>query len=253
MKKISLEKPRKQKLVLVGNGMSGFKFCEKYLKYGVGKRYDLVVFGEEQHPAYDRVNLTRYFTDPAAENLYLAPAAWYAGKNIVLHTSEKVIEINRAEKWVITNKGTVETYDKLILATGSVPFIPAIKGVELKGVFVYRRLDDLEAILVHLRCSEKVVIIGGGILGLEAAGALCNEGQRVTIIEKNALIMNRQLDDHGAEILHKTIESKGIQILLNQSITAISGVEKVESVELSDGTSLKTDTVVIISGIRPMD
>jgi len=253
MKRISVEKPHKQKLVLIGNGMSGFKFCEKYLKYRVDKRYDLVVFGQESHPAYDRVNLTRYFNDPTAENLYLASSEWYSGKNIVLHTNEKVIEINRTEKWLKTSKGTVEKYDKLIFATGSKPFIPPIKGTDLKGVFVYRSLDDLAAISLQIKKSKKAVVIGGGILGIEAAGAIQREGMEVTVLEMNACIMNRQLDAAGAGILQQTIESKGIQILVNQSIASISGIEKVENIRLSDGTELKADLVVVISGIRPMD
>jgi len=253
MKRILVEKPQKKKLVLVGNGMSGFKFCEKFLKYRVDKRYDLVVFGQESHPAYDRVNLTRYFNDPTAENLYLASAEWYSSNNIVLHTDEKVTEINRAEKWLKTVKGKVKKYDKLILATGSKPFIPPIKGTDLKGVFVYRSLDDLEAIRLQTKYSKKAVVIGGGILGLEAAKALHDEGLEVTVLEKNPGIMNRQLDAEGAEFLLEKIESIGIRILVNQSINLLSGAEKVESVELSDGTKLETDMVVVISGIRPMD
>ena len=253
MKRISVEKPQKQKLVLVGNGMSGFKFCEKFLKYGVGRRYDLVVFGEEHHPAYDRVNLTRYFADPSAENLYLAPSSWYSGKNIRLQTNEKVTEINRSEKWIRTSKGTVEKYDKLILATGSKPFIPPIKGIDLKGVFVYRSLDDLDAIRIQIKKSKKAVVIGGGILGLEAAKAMRDEGLEVTVIEKNLTIMNRQLDAIGAEILKKKIESTGILIIVNQAIESISGIENVESIKLPDGTELQVDMVLIISGIRPMD
>jgi nitrite reductase (NADH) large subunit len=253
MKRISVEKPRKQKLVLIGNGMSSFKFCEKFLKYGVGRHYDLVVFGEESHPAYDRVNLTRYFTDPTAENLYLATTSWYSGKNIRLHTDEKVTEINRVEKWVKTSKGRVEKYDKLILATGSKPFIPPIKGIHLKGVFVYRSLDDLEAIRLYVKQSKKAVVIGGGILGLEAAKALHIEGLEVTVIEKNPYILNRQLDAAGANILKETIESKGLRILPDQSVSFISGIDNVESIHLLDATSLKTDMALIIAGIRPMD
>lgn len=253
MKRISIEKPRKQKLVLVGNGMSSFKFCEKYLKYGVHKRFDLVVFGEEQFPAYDRVNLTRYFTDPSVENLLLAPASWYAGKGIILHTSERVTEINRSEKWIKTSNGRIEKYDKLILATGSKPFVPPITGIDLRGVFVYRSLNDLDAIKLQIKQSKKAIVIGGGILGLEAARALHDERLEVTVIEKNPYIMNRQLDDLGAEILAETIESKGLRILLDKSVAEFSGIEKVDAVLLTDGTSLKADMAVIIAGIKPLD
>ncbi|NJK94183.1 MAG: NAD(P)/FAD-dependent oxidoreductase, partial [Bacteroidales bacterium] len=253
MKRISVEKPQKQKLILVGNGMSGFKFCEKYLKYGVYKHYDLVVFGEEPHPAYDRVNLTRYFTDSASENLYLAPIQWYAGKNIILHTNEKVSEINRSEKWIKTNNGKVEKYDKLILATGSKPFIPPIKGIDLKGVFVYRGLNDLDAIRLHMKQTQRAIVVGGGILGLEAAKTLHLEGLKVTVIERGPFIMNQQLDAMAAGILTELIEAKGLQIQVNQSVSKISGTEWVESIELSDGTIYDAEMVVIIAGIRPGD
>jgi len=170
-----------------------------------------------------------------------------------LHTNEKVTEINRQEKWVKTSNNRIEKYDKLILATGSKPFVPPIKGTELKGVFVYRSLDDLDAISLHIKPSKKAVVMGGGILGLEAAKAICDQGLEVTVLEKNPGIMNRQLDASAAEILQKKIESHGIRILVNQSVTAINGHEKVESVAFSDGNELKTDLVVIISGIRPHD
>lgn len=253
MKQIAVVKPGKQKLILVGNGMSGFKFCEKYLKYGVNRRFDLVVYGEDNYPAYDRVNLTRYFNDANPDNLLLAPLSWYQNNGSVLHTGEKVTEINRSEKWIKTSKGTVEKFDKLILATGSKPFVPTIKGTELKGVFVYRSLNDLDAIKKHSKQTGNAVVIGGGILGLEAARTLLGEGLEVTVVEKNPHIMHKQLDSKGAEILTKTIESVGLRILLNKTIVAISGNENVESIELSDGTSLKAKMLVFIAGIIPSD
>ena len=253
MKRISVEKPRKQKLVLVGNGMTSFKFCEKFLKYGVGRRYELVVFGEESHPAYDRVNLTRYFSNPAAENLYLATYSWYSEKNIQLYTHEKVTEINRVEKWVKTSKGRIEKYDRLILATGSKPYIPPMKGIDLVGVFPYRSLSDLEAIRLYGKQSKKAAVIGGGILGLEAAQAIQMEGLEVTVIEKNSYILNRQLDAAGAKILKETIEPGGLRILLDQSVSFISGNDRVQNIHFADDTSLKTDMAVIIAGIRPRD
>ena len=140
MKRTTVEPVKKTKVVLIGNGPVGFKFCEKFVKYRLGKNYDLVVYGEEKSPAYDRINLTKFFSDKVAEKLILASSNWYAQNKIVLRTGQRIVEINRGEKWIRTEEGRTETYDKLILSTGSVPFVPPIANLDVEGIFVYRTL-----------------------------------------------------------------------------------------------------------------
>ncbi|WP_052273468.1 FAD-dependent oxidoreductase [Flavihumibacter solisilvae] len=253
MKRTSVEPVKKTKLVLIGNGPVGFKFCEKFVKYRLGKNYDLVVYGEEKTPAYDRINLTKFFSDKVAEKLILASSNWYAQHKMVLRTGQRIVEINRAEKWIRTERGATETYDKLILATGSVPFVPPIADMDMEGVFVYRTLNDVQAIHDFMRPGQKAVVIGGGILGLEAARALSESGLKTTIIEVAPHIMSRQLDADSAAILQKQIEALGINILTGIKVERIVGVDNTKLVVCSDGTELNADMVVMSAGIRPRD
>lgn len=253
MKKTTSATEKNIKLVLIGNGPVGFKFCEKFVKYRLSKKYDLVVFGEENYPAYDRINLTQFFTDPVAEKLIYAPTSWYAQHKIILKTGEQVVEINRVEKWIKTNKGTVEKYDKLILATGSHPFVPPIKNRELPGVFVYRTLNDLVAIKQYIQPGHKAVVVGGGILGLEAARALVNLQLSTAVVEVSSHIMSRQLDAAGASILQEHLTNTGLQIYCGKQVSTIIGDAKTAAVECADGTVLPADVVVISAGIRARD
>ncbi|MBX3256639.1 MAG: NAD(P)/FAD-dependent oxidoreductase [Chitinophagaceae bacterium] len=253
MKKTTSAPEKKLKIVLVGNGPVGFKFCEKFVKYRLSKKYDLVVYGEEMYPAYDRINLTRFFAEPTAEKLMLAPAAWYAQHKIILKTGEQVIEINRLEKCIKTAKGAIEKYDKLILATGSSPFVPPIENKDLPGVFVYRTLNDLVAIKEYIRPQHKAVVAGGGILGLEAARALVNMGLQTSVVEIASHIMARQLDEEGAAILQHHLSKVSLQVYCNKQVQKVTGNEKAEAIVCADGTILPADVVVISAGIRPRD
>jgi nitrite reductase (NADH) large subunit len=253
MKRTSVETVKRSKIVLIGNGPVGFKFCEKFLKYRLGKQFDLVVYGEEKYPAYDRINLTKYFSDPAAEKLYLAPADWYEKNKIALKTGEKVVEINREDQWIKTQSGKVETYDRLILATGSSAYVPPLENMQLKGVFVYRTIEDLSSILDHFKSGQKAVVIGAGILGLEAARALLNAGMETTVVEVAQQIMPRQLDAAGAGILQHLIEELGLKLLTSKRAKTLRGNEYVEGIEFADGTSIDADLVIISAGIRARD
>lgn len=253
MKKTTSAPEKRTKIVLIGNGPVGFKFCEKFVKYRLSKNHDLVVYGEETYPAYDRINLTSFFSDPAAEKLILAPAAWYAQHKIILRTGEQVIEINRGEKWIKTSKGTVEKYDRLILATGSGPFVPPIENGNLPGVFVYRTLNDLIAIKEYIQPHHKTVVIGGGILGLEAARALVNMGLETAVMEVAPHIMARQLDGEGAAVLQSHLNKTGLKVYCNKQARKIDGDRKAETIVCADGTVLPADIVVISAGIRPRD
>ncbi|RPD42593.1 FAD-dependent oxidoreductase [Chitinophaga barathri] len=249
MKRTTIDPVKKKKLVLIGNGPSGFKFCEKFVKYRLGKQFDLVVYGEEKHPAYDRIHLTDFFAGRSAEKLYLATAAWYAQNKIILKTGQRVVEINREEKLLKTDTGETTSYDTLVLATGSVPFVPPIKNCDLPGVFLYRTLEDLHAIQAFIQKGQRAVVLGGGILGLEAARALMQEGLHTSIVETASHLMPRQLDTEGAAILRQQLETIGLHIHCSKQAKHISG----EGIECADGTFIPADIIVISAGIRPRD
>lgn len=253
MKKTTSAPEKRTKIVLIGNGPVGFKFCEKFIKYRLAKNHDLIVYGEEPYPAYDRINLTSFFSEPNAEKLILAPAAWYAQHKIILKTGERVIEINRAEKWIKTEKGVTEQYDKLILATGSNPFVPAIDNRNVRGVFVYRTLNDLVDIKNYVQPNYNAVVIGGGILGLEAARALINMGLHTAVLEVAPHLMSKQLDAEGASVLQQHFYKTGLQVYCNKQVHSIIGDTKAEAITCTDGTVLPADIVVISAGIRPRD
>ena len=253
MKRTVIELPKKLKLVLIGNGMAGYKFCEKFIKYKLYKKYDMVVFGEEHYPAYDRVNLTSYFIKQSAEDLLMAPASWYAENKIVLRKGEMVVEISKSEKWIRTANGAIEKYDKLILATGSLPFVPNVSGTKLKGVFVYRTIDDLDKIKSFIPSSKKAIVIGGGILGLEAARALLQEGLKISVIEIAHQIMPRQLDLPASKLLLSSLHNLGLTILFQKEIVGFEGDQHVKTVRFSDGSHEEADLVIISAGIVARD
>ncbi len=253
MKRTVIEIPKKLKLVLIGNGMAGYKFCEKFIKYKLSKKYDLVVFGEEHYPAYDRVNLTSYFIKHSAEELYMAPFSWYAENKIALRKGEKVVEIAKSEKWIRTNNGVIEKYDKLILATGSFPFVPNVAGIKLKGVFVYRTIDDLDEIKSFIPVAKKAIVIGGGILGLEAARALLHEGLNISVVEISSQLMPRQLDIPAGKILLSSLNNLGLKVIFKKEITNFEGEQEVKYVKFSDGSQQDADMVIISAGIVPRD
>ncbi|HNR05935.1 MAG TPA: nitrite reductase large subunit NirB [Saprospiraceae bacterium] len=241
------------KIVIVGNGMVGFKCCEKLTGRAPG-RFQITVFGEETRPAYDRVHLSDYFSGKEEASLYLAPAEWYAGQGIQLHLGDPVCQINRQSKTVDSFKGKSVPYDLLILATGSAPFVPVIEGIEKKGVYLYRNLEDLDLIESRAAKSQKGAVIGGGLLGLEAAKALLDLGLReVSVIEYASRLMPRQLDEMGSQILMEKLKTLGLNILLGKNTVALEGDPGIRQLLFSDGTGLDTDLLVISAGIRPRD
>src|SRR6187549_907902 len=150
---------RRKRVIVVGNGMVGYKFCEKLRSNAASSQFDLIVYGEEPRPAYDRVHLSSYFSGSTAEDLLMAPASWYSDNDIVLHTGELVTEINREAKSIKTHQGKEDTYDYLVLATGSGAFVPTIEGVERDGVFVYRTIEDLNQIIAYGKKSKKAAVM----------------------------------------------------------------------------------------------
>src|SRR5688500_18457060 len=169
---------KKPVVVVVGNGMVGYKFCEKLL--AKTNKYQIAIFGEEPRPAYDRVHLSEYFNGKTAADLSMSPEGWYEQNNIELHLNDPVQEINRTNKTIHSLKGVVQTYDYLVLATGSSAFVPDIPGIEKEGVFVYRTIEDLELIAGYASKAKNGAVMGGGLLGLEAAKALLDLGIKET-------------------------------------------------------------------------
>ncbi len=244
---------RSTKIVVVGNGMVGFKFCESLVGQGPDGRFDVVVLGEERRPAYDRVQLTAFFGHRSADALSLAPAEWYRERGIELHLGTAVSSIDRAAAQVLTDDGRAFSYDHLVLATGSAPFVPPVPGVTLEGVFVYRTIEDLESIIAHAGRSRRCVVLGGGLLGLEAARAVRELGLETSVVELAPRLMPRQLDGAGARLLEREIRALEVEVLLNCSTERIEGNGAVEAVVLSDGRRLEVDMVVVSAGIRPRD
>jgi nitrite reductase (NADH) large subunit len=240
-----------KRIIVVGNGMVGYKFCEKLRKQGVAA--EVIVYGEEPRPAYDRVHLTSFFSGKTAEDLLMAPASWYEEHHIVLHTGELVTEIDRLQKTITTHTGKTDRYDYLVLATGSSPFVPNVKGVERDGVFVYRTIEDLNQIIDYGKKVTRAAVLGGGLLGLEAGKALVDLGLETHIVEFAPRLMPRQLDEQGSVILQHKLSQLGIAVHLNKSTKEIAGNGKLDGLEFVDGSFLPIEMLVISAGIRPRD
>ncbi len=241
------------RVVLVGNGMVSHRFCERLLECDTQKRHRIVVVGEEPRPAYDRVHLTTYFSERSADALLLGAPGWYAERGIDLHVGRRVTSVDRTTRVATTDAGAELAYDVLILATGSAPFVPPVPGVEKRGVFVYRTIDDLEAILTYSAHARRAAVIGGGLLGLEAARAVLDAGIETHVIEVAPRLMPRQLDDVASGLLERTIRELGVRVHVNKRITQMLGDDSVTGVAFSDGESIDVDMVIVSAGIRPRD
>lgn len=239
-------------IVVIGNGMVGFKFCEKLKARNVP--FQVVVFGEEPRRAYDRVHLSEYFSGKSADELSLSSLQWYEENDITLYLNESVTEIDRSDKMVHSGSGLSVRYDYLVLATGSSAFVPDIPGVEKEGVFVYRTIDDLDLIKRYTRNAKIGAVMGGGLLGLEAAKALMDlHLDKTHVIEFAPRLMPRQIDNAGSEMLQSKLKSLGLEIHLNKSTRSIEGEGAVSSLKFNDETELAVDVLVISAGIRPRD
>jgi nitrite reductase (NADH) large subunit len=239
-----------KKLVVVGNGMAGVGCVEQILKHS--HKFDITVFGEETHVNYNRILLSSVLAgEKAAEDIVLNSLEWYPQNNIQLRLGVRVIDIDLNAKTVTGDDGSVTSFDKLLLATGSNPLIPAMEGVKKKGVYVFRNLDDTRALLERAGRGVKAVVIGGGLLGLEAARGLQVQGCEVTVVHLMETLMERQVDLTGGGYLKIKMECLGIKVLLERNTAAILGNEKVAGVAFKDGSSIETEIVVIAAGIRP--
>jgi nitrite reductase (NADH) large subunit len=246
-------KKSKKDILVIGNGMVGYKFCEKLLSKPGTDQFNLIVFGEEPRPAYDRVHLSEYFSNNSADHLTMASLEWYAKNNIELHLGDPITNIDIPNKIVYAHSGTSRSYDKLVFATGSGAFVPKIEGVEKDGIFVYRTIEDLDMIISYSKQAKKGAVIGGGLLGLEAAKALLDLGLETHVIEFASRLMPRQLDEQGAAMLKSKMEELNVNIHLNKNTQFFGGNKEVTSMNFADGSSLEVDMVVISAGIKPRD
>ncbi len=246
----------KTKLVVVGNGMAGARAVEEVIARA-GDRFEIVMFGAEPYGNYNRILLSGLLSGAQeAAEIFIHPLDWYARNNVRLHAGVTVDDIDRAAK-VVSGNGAREPYDKLLIATGSRAFIPPMAGANgadgriKPGVFGFRTIDDCGAIIAKAANSRRAAVIGGGLLGLEAARGLLNHGCEVHVVHLAGHLMETQLDPVGGAILKSTIEAMGVKVHLGKLTSAVLGDEAVEGLAFKDGSSLDCDMVVVAAGIRP--
>lgn len=245
----------KVKLAIIGNGMVGHRYIEELIDRTEIDNYEITVFCEEPRVAYDRVHLSSYFSHHTADELSLVKQGLYEKHGINVLLGERAINVNREQKLILSNTGREIRYDKLIMATGSYPWVPPIKGSENKDCFVYRTIEDLKAIEATAKRSKSGVVIGGGLLGLEAASALKALGVETHVIEFAPVLMAEQLDPQGGQQLRKKIEQLGVNVHTSKNTQEIiaSGENARNTLQFTDGTSLEVDFIVFSTGIRPQD
>jgi len=252
MKDERLNVPR-QKLVLVGNGMAGVRALEELLKIAPDL-YDITVFGSEPHPNYNRILLSPVLAgEQTLDEIVLNPLQWYADHGITLHLGKTVVEIQRKRREVRADDGTVAPYDRLLLATGSKPFILPVPGKDLQGVIAYRDIADTEAMIDAAQRYRHAVVIGGGLLGLEAANGLMLRGMQVTVVHIMPWLMERQLDEVAGGLLRKSLEARGLKFRIGAQTEALIGDKdgRVMAVRFKGGEEIPADLVVMAAGIRP--
>jgi NAD(P)H-dependent nitrite reductase large subunit/NAD(P)H-dependent nitrite reductase small subunit len=249
----TVNSPGKKTIVVIGNGMVGHRFVEKMIAFDTEQRFRIVTFCEEPRAAYDRVGLTSFFAHRDAEKLMLARIDWYREQGVELHIGERVAKIDRHAQVVHSDKGQVIQYDYAVFATGSYPFVPTVPGIKNHGVFVYRTIEDLEHIIEFSKRAKRCAVIGGGLLGLEAAKAAYDLGLETHVVEFAPRLMPRQVDDTGSRLLVSKIEALGVQVHLNKSTKQILGDGHVEGIVFNDDQSLPLEMIIVSAGIRPRD
>ena len=242
----------RKRLVVVGHGMVGHRFVQAAVERGLSETYDIVVLGAESRPAYDRVALTSFF-EVGADSLSLLPSGDYEDPRVTLRVGTNVTGLDLAARVVTLDDGETMAYDELVLATGSAPFVPPVPGHDLAGTFVYRTIEDLEAIREAAGRSRSGVVIGGGLLGLEAANALRQLGLETHVVEMNPRLMSAQVDDAGGRILGRHVEKLGLTIHTGVATERIEGEEHVTGITFVGGDTVPLELVVFSAGVRPRD
>lgn len=265
-----MPRARRERLVVIGNGMAGARVVEEILRRDA-RRFTITMFGAEPYGNYNRILLSHVLNgSQRVEEIFLNPLAWYAAHNITLHAGVKATLIDRRRRVVVgrpVRRSAVpygldgcdhaappveEPYDKVVVATGSRPFVPPLEGMGKPGTFLFRTVDDCEQIAAYAQRCRKATVIGGGLLGLEAARGLLSHEVEVTVLEALPQLMAAQLDPEAGAMLKATIERMGICVLLEAIATHVLGEERVTGLRLKDGTTLETDMVVVSAGIRPI-
>lgn len=241
----------KKKLVLIGNGMAGVRAIEHLLKLSP-ESYDITIFGAEPHPNYNRIMLSSVLAGGAdMQEIIINDWSWYKENNITLHTGHKITNIDTERKKVTSHLGIEAAYDALIIATGSNPFMLPLPGADKEGVIAFRDIHDCEVMMDTAKKYKKAVVIGGGLLGLEAARGLLHLGMEVNVVHIHSYLMERQLDEAASKMLQRELEAQGMQFLLKKSTAAIKGKRRASGLAFTDGTEVDGDLVVMAVGIRP--
>ena len=241
----------KEKLVLIGNGMAGMRTVDELLKLAPEK-YDITVFGAEPHGNYNRIMLSPVLAgDKTIGEIIIHDLQWYQDKNITLHTGKTVTTIDKENQCVITADGIKADYDRLILATGSNPVILPVDGKELEGVISFRDINDVNIMIETAKTHKKAIVIGGGLLGLEAANGLMIQGMDVSVVHRSDTLMNQQLDQAASDLMLVELQAKGMHFLMNHDTAELIGQDRVEKVRFKDGSEVEADLVVMAVGVRP--
>jgi nitrite reductase (NADH) large subunit len=237
-------------LIVIGNGMAAARFVDELARRALG-RYAVAVIGEEPRLAYNRVLLSALLADEVGfDDIELRPARWWRDRGVTLRYGVRATAVDAAARNVTLAGGIQLSFSKLVFATGSQPIKPDIPGMDLPGVLTFRDVDDVNAIAASKAAGTRVVVIGGGLLGLEAAYGLAKAGARVSLLHLMDRLMERQLDHRAALMLQRAVEARGIAVRLQAQTARIAGNGKVEGVELRDGTTIAADAVVVAVGIR---
>ena len=242
---------KKQKLVVIGNGMAPGRALDRLFEQAPGA-YEVTIFNAEPRVNYDRIMLSPLLSgEKTFEQIVIHGDGWYVKHGVTLYKGSTVTAIDRTARTVTSARGLTIPYDKLIIATGSLPIIIPVPGHKLAGVLTYRDLDDVQAMLLAATSRGSAVVIGGGLLGLEAAAGLRERGMDVTIVHLAPTLMERQLDTAAGHLLQKAVEARGIRVITKANTKAILGEKKVEAVLLEDGTRIVADLVIMAVGIKP--
>ena len=240
-----------ERLILVGNGMAGMRAIEELLKLEPDA-YDITVFGAEPYGNYNRILLSPVLaSEKTIEQIMLNDEPWYADNGITLRKGSTVVEIDRINRQVVADDGKLAPYDRLLLATGSNPFIIPIPGHQLPGVIGFRDIQDVHRMLEAAKGKGKAVVIGGGLLGLEAANGLMKQGMQVTVVHLLDTLMERQLDAPAAALLKRSLEEKGLKFMMQAQSRAVLGEDRVTGLRFADGSEIEAELVVMAVGIRP--
>ena len=241
----------RQRLVVIGNGMAGIRAVEEVLRQAPG-RYAITVFGAEPYPAYNRIQLSPVLAgDKDLHDIVIHDRAWYAANGVELFTGTRISGIDRAAREAITESGERFPYDRLIFATGSHPVVLPLPGAGLPGVLAFRDIADVEAMSAAARRGGRAIVIGGGLLGLEAASGLQRQGMSVSVVHLMPSLMERQLDAEAADLLRRELERRGIAIFTSVQTEAILGTDGVTGIRFAEGGEIPADLVVMAVGVRP--